>query len=80
MAPSRCRYRNYIDEVEWAKNRNKSNVRSKVEHVFGVMKLQFGFVKMRYRKLKTNAHRLFATCAPVNLFMVRKQLLRLATV
>jgi transposase, IS5 family len=76
----RCRYKNYIDEVEWAKNRNKSRVRSKVEHVFGVMKLQFGFVKVRYRGLRKNAHRLFATCALVNLFMVRKKLLRLATV
>ena len=76
----RCRYKNHIDEVEWAKNRNQSRVRSKVEHVFGVMKLQFGFVKVRYRGLRKNANRLFATCALVNLFMVRKKLLRRATV
>ena len=69
-----------MDEVERAKNRNKSRVRSKVEHVFAVMKLQFGFVKVRYRGLKKNANRLFASCALVNLFMVRKQLLRPATV
>jgi transposase, IS5 family len=74
----RCRYKGRVDEVERAKNRNKSRVRSKVEHVFGVMKLQFGFVKVRYRGLKKNAHRLFATCALVNLFMVRKKLLRWA--
>jgi hypothetical protein len=30
-----------IDEVERAKNRTKSTVRSKVEHVFGVMKLKY---------------------------------------
>jgi len=53
-------------------------VRSRVEHVFGVMKLKFGFVKVRYRGLKKNANRLFATCALVNLFTVRKKLLRLA--
>jgi len=76
----RCRYKNHIDEVEWAKNRNQSRVRSKVEHVFGVMKLQFGFVKVRYRGLRKNANRLFATCALVTLFMVRKKLLRRATV
>jgi len=76
----RCRYKNHIDEVEWAKNGNKSRVRSKVEHVFGVMKLQFGFVKVRYRGLRKNANRLFATWALVNLFMVRKKLLRRATV
>ena len=76
----RCRYKDGIDEVERAKNRNKSRVRSRVEHVFGVMKLQFGFVKVRYRGLKKNANRLFATCALVNLFVTRKKLLRLATV
>ena len=71
----RYRYKDRIDEVERAKNRTKSTVRSKVEHVFGVMKLKFGFVKVRYRGLVKNANRLFATCALVNLFMVRKKLL-----
>ena len=55
----RYRYKNRIDEVERAKNRTKSSVRSKVEHVFAVMKLKFGFVKVRYRGLKKNANRLF---------------------
>ncbi len=72
----RYRYKDRIDEVERAKNRTKSTVRSKVEHVFGVMKLKFGFVKVRYRGLVKNANRLFATCALVNLFLVRKKLLR----
>ena len=72
----RYRHKDRIDEVERAKNRTKSTVRSKVEHVFGVMKLKFGFVKVRYRGLVKNANRLFATCALVNLFMVRKKLLR----
>jgi len=71
----RYRYQDRIDELERAKNRVKSKVRSKVEHVFGVMKLKFGFVKVRYRGLAKNANRLFATCALVNLFMVRKKLL-----
>lgn len=71
----RYRYQNRIDEVERRKNRTKSRVRSKVEHVFGVMKLQFGFVKVRYRGLRKNANRLFTTCALVNLWMVRKHLL-----
>jgi IS5 family transposase len=76
----RYRYKDRIDEVERAKNRNKSRVRSKVEHVFQILKLKFGFVKVRYRGLKKNANRLFATCALVNLFVVRKKLLRLAPV
>ena len=75
MTHNQYRYKKRIDEVERAKNRNKSRVRSKVEHVFAVMKLQFGFVKVRYRGLKKNANRLFATCALVNLFLVRRKLL-----
>ena len=71
----RYRYNNRIDEVERAKNRTKSRVRSKVEHVFAVMKLKFGFTKVRYRGLRKHANRLFTTCALVNLFMVRKRLL-----
>ncbi len=76
----RYRYKNFVDEVERAKNRNKSRVRSKVEHVFQILKLKFGFVKVRYRGLRKNANRLFAACALVNLFLVRKKLLRQATV
>ena len=75
----RYRSKNNVDEVERAKNRTKSQVRSKVEHVFGVMKLKFGFVKVRYRGLMKNANRVFATCALVNLFIVRNRLLRAVT-
>ena len=71
----RYRYKNWIDEMERAKNRTKSRVRSKVEHVFAVLKLKFGFTKVRYRGLAKNANRLFTAFALVNLFMVRKRLL-----
>ena len=71
----RYRYKNGIDEQERAKNRTKSSVRSKVEHTFQVMKLKFGFVKVRYRGLKKNAHQLFVICGLVNLFLSRKKLL-----
>ena len=71
----RYRYKNGIDEGEREKNRIKSKLRSRVEHVFGVMKLKFGFVKVRYRGLAKNANRLFATCALVNLFLARPKLL-----
>ena len=72
----RYRYKDRIDEVEREKNRTKSKVRSKVEHVFAVLKLKFGFVKVRYRGLAKNANRLFAAFALVNLFMARNKLLR----
>jgi len=40
-----------VDEVERAKNRTKSKVRARVEHVIGVVKRVFGFAKVRYRGL-----------------------------
>jgi IS5 family transposase len=72
----RYRLNGVVDEVQRAKNRSKSKVRAKVEHVFGVIKGVFGFVKVRYRGLNKNANRLFATCALANLFIVRSQLLK----
>jgi IS5 family transposase len=72
----RYRFKKRIDEVQKAKNRTKSKVRAKVEHVFGVIKGVFSFVKVRYRGLEKNANRLFATCALANLFMVRSHLMK----
>lgn len=69
------RYRPLTEE-ERARNRNKSKVRSKVEHQFGIIKRQFGFTKVRYRGLGKNAHRLFTACALSNLVMAKKTLLR----
>jgi IS5 family transposase len=72
----RYRYHGQINELEKAKNRNKSRVRAKVEHVFGVIKNIFGFRKVRYRGLAKNLNRLEVTAALTNLYLVRRQLLR----
>ena len=71
----RYRFNGRVNEVEKAKNRNKSRVRAKVEHVFGVIKNIFGFRKVRYRGLAKNLHRLEVTAALTNLYMVRRRLL-----
>jgi IS5 family transposase len=47
-----------------------------VEHPIGVIKPVFGFVKVRYRGLAKNVHRLLVNCALANLFMARQHLLR----
>lgn len=73
----RVRYKGEVNEAEQARNRTKSGVRAKVEHAFGVIKRVFGFTKVRYRGLEKNANRLFTTCALANLFMARRQLLRM---
>lgn len=77
MPHRRCRNRGQVDEVERAKNRNKSKVRAKVEHAMGVIKNIFGFVKVRHKGLMKNANRLFATCALAHLHMARHHLLGL---
>jgi len=64
-----------IDEVVKAKNRTKSKVRAKVEHVIGVIKRVFGFQKTRYRGLAKNLHRLEVMAALTNVFMQRRRLL-----
>ena len=70
----RYRHRGIVDEVQRRKNRTKSKVRARVEHVIGVIKRVFGFAKVRYRGLKKNTHRLLVTCALANLFMTRRKL------
>lgn len=56
-------------------NRNKSKIRSRVEHVFGVLKHQFGFRKVRYKGLAKNAQAVFMKCALANLVMAKRHLL-----
>ena len=72
----RYRHKGVVNEVERARNRIKSQIRSRVEHAFGVIKGIFHFTKVRYRGLEKNANRLFVTCALANLYLVRRRLLR----
>jgi IS5 family transposase len=69
--------RNYaLTDEDKSRNRTKSKVRAKVEHPFLILKRIFGFSKVRYRGLDKNATRLFVACGLVNLYMVRRRLLR----
>ena len=77
MANRRYRRKGEVDEVERAKNRTKSKVRAKVEHLFLVIRRIFGFAKTRYKGQENNAHRLLVTCALANRSRVRRRLLRL---
>jgi IS5 family transposase len=65
-----------LDAAAKARNRTKSKVRAKVEHVFAVIKRVFGFTKVRYRGLAKNAHALFVLCALTNLYLARRRLCR----
>ena len=55
----------------WAKKRNKSRIRARVEHSIGGIKRVFGFTKVRYRGLAKNGNRVFVTTALANIFLVR---------
>ena len=56
-----------VNQVLKAKNRHKSRIRSRVEHVFGVVKRLWGFAKVRYRGLAKNATRAFTALALANI-------------
>jgi len=74
MTSRRVRYKNFVDELQKAKNRVKARVRAKVEHPFRILKRIFGFEKVRYRGVKKNHQRLCACFALVNLYLHRKRL------
>jgi IS5 family transposase len=71
----RSRYAGIVDEAVRSKNRNKSRIRSRVEHVFGVVKRLWGFGKVRYRGLHKNATRAFTALALANIYLGRQRLL-----
>jgi IS5 family transposase len=70
----RIRRAGEIDEAKRAKNRNKSKIRARVEHVFAVVKRLWGFTKIRYRGLAKNASRAFTALALANIYLARHRL------
>ena len=71
----RTKSQGVVDEVARLKNRNKSRIRSRVEHVFGVIKRLWGFGKVRYRGLHKNATRAFTALALANIYLSRSTLM-----
>jgi len=57
------------------RNRKQSSIRARVEHVFRVIKQQFGFQKTRYRGLKKNTSQVHMLVALGNLYMLRGKLM-----
>jgi transposase, IS5 family len=64
-----------VDEATRAKNRSKSHIRARVEHVFCVVKRLWGFSKVRYRGLAKNATRAFTALALANIYLSRGPLM-----
>ena len=74
----RTRRNGVVNELLKARNRNKSKIRARVEHVFGVVKRLWGFGKVRYRGLAKNATRAFTALALANIYLSRQRLMALA--
>jgi IS5 family transposase len=57
------------------REREKSSVRAKVEHVFGIVKGLFGYRKTRYKGRRKQAAKLHMMFALANLFLADKRCL-----
>jgi len=67
-------HRDIVEHIEQL----KAKVRARVEHPFRVIKLQFGFTKVRFRGLAKNTAQLVTLFGLSNLWMARKRLLAMA--
>lgn len=65
-----------LSDEEKSKNTTKSRVRARVEHVFRVIKQQFGMTKTRYRGLKKNGDRVVTAMGLANIYTHRRKLVR----
>ena len=72
--PGRIRRAPMSIAKQWASKieSRKSSVRSKIEHVFRIVKRQFGFTKVVYRGIEKNLNRLFSLFASANVYMLVK--------
>jgi IS5 family transposase len=70
----RVRARSATEDLDRILNRLKSRVRSRVEHVFAVIKRLWGFDKVRYRGLAKNATRAFVATGLANIYLARQRL------
>lgn len=56
------------------RNRRNSGIRARVEHVFRIVKRQFGYTKTRYRGLAKNAAQVMTLIGLANLYALRRRL------
>lgn len=71
----KARPKQVLSAAQRKKNRQLSSARAYVEHVFRVMKRQFGYTKVRYRGLAKNAAQVFMLMGLTNLYLVRREML-----
>ena len=69
--PSKLNVSKSYNGINWEREieSRKSSVRCKVEHVFLIVKRQFGYCKTAYRGIAKNMHRFFMLFSSANLIM-----------
>jgi IS5 family transposase len=75
LVPSKKTKGGELTEQQKKSNRVQSAIRAVVEHLFRIIKQQFGFTKVRYRGLKKNTGQIVTMFALSNLCMVRHRLM-----
>lgn len=55
------------------REREKSSIRSKVEHIFGIIKARFAYRKTRYKGLKKQEAKITMLCSLANLVIAQRQ-------
>ena len=63
---------NNSPQAEGGYHDEKASIRCKVEHVFRIVKRQFGYSKTAYRGLQKNANRLYVLFLSSNLYMLAR--------
>jgi transposase, IS5 family len=63
-----------LSQAQRRRNGKFGKIRAKVEHVFRVLKCQFGYRKVRYRGIAKNGAQVFTLLALANLFLARRRL------
>ena len=71
----KARPKRRLGSAQKRRNRKMSSIRSRVEHLFRVIKRQFGYTKTRYRGLAKNAAQVFTLIGLTNLYLKRHALI-----
>ena len=71
----KARPKRRLGSAQKRRNRKMSSIRSRVEHLFRVIKRQFGYTKTRYRGLAKNAAQVFTLIGLTNLYLKRHALM-----
>jgi IS5 family transposase len=67
--------RHPLTEANKRFNRQMSSIRARVEHVFRVIKRQFGYTKVRYKGIVKNAAQVFSLIGLSNLYLARRAMM-----